>query len=63
MRGYACSHCGAKPKPEVKIQPPGFSRTHCNECGKPLTVRMSDTETTVTARIVQKPSKRGKAYG
>ena len=53
MRGYACSNCGAKPK--TKIEPPGMTRTHCHECGKPLTIKMSETETIVVAKVAAKP--------
>ncbi|MCL2675119.1 MAG: hypothetical protein FWE84_00780 [Firmicutes bacterium] len=65
MRGYACSHCGAKF--EDKLKPPSLAHTHCPECGKPLIVKMSITETTVTARIVVRQAKRQskpkEAYG
>jgi DNA-directed RNA polymerase subunit RPC12/RpoP len=61
MRGYACSNCGAKPK--VKMGPPGVIKTPCPVCGKSLIVKMSETETTVTAKITTDTRKRKKEYG
>ena len=52
MRGCACSHCGAKPK--GKMKPPGMATASCAVCGRSLIVKMSETETTVTARAVVK---------
>jgi len=48
MKGYACCNCGAKPK--EKLEPPSMIKTLCQTCGKPLIVKMSDTEITVTAK-------------
>jgi len=56
MRGYACSHCGAKP--DNKVQPPGMAKAICPECGRDLTVKMSETETMVIAKVTPKSRKR-----
>ena len=61
MRGYACSNCGAKP--EEKLRPPITAKKLCPECGKPLTVKMSDTETMVITKIATQSKKRKKAAG
>jgi len=56
MRGYACSHCGAKSK--SKMQPPSMGKAVCPECGRGLTVKMSETETMVIAKVTPKSRKR-----
>ena len=59
MRGYACPNCGAKQK--EKMKPPVMAKTLCPICGKPLTVKMNDTETIVIAKIAFQHGRRIKA--
>jgi len=61
MRGFACSHCGARPK--GKLKPPITAKTLCPICGKPLTVKMSTTETMVVAKVVARTQKRKPVTG
>jgi len=55
MRGYACPNCGAKPN--EKLKPPTTVKKKCLVCGKPLTVKMSTTETIVVAKVAAQPRK------
>lgn len=61
MRGYACSNCGAKPN--EKLNPPTTTKKLCRVCGKPLTVKMSTTETMVIAKIAAQTRKRKSEAG
>ena len=60
MKSYACSYCGAKAKDRIK--PPSLVKTLCPVCGKPLVVKISDTEVTVTAKLTVVRHKR-REYG
>lgn len=55
MKGYACSNCGAKP--QEKVKPPSMVKRLCPVCGKPLVIKISDTEITVTAKLNAIPQK------
>ncbi len=56
MKGYACPNCGARQ--HEKVRQPGMMRTLCTACGKPLVVKISDTEITVTAKFAKPHPKR-----
>jgi len=56
MRGYACSNCGAAPN--VKVGSRSMASMPCTECGRLLTVKLTETATMVIAKVKPASKKR-----